>query len=60
MNLTLPNDPAMLLSFLNLRMRDYNETLDDVCVLYGADREVIEEKLREIDYEYDEALRQFV
>ena len=60
MNLTLPNDPAMLLSFLNLRMRDYNETLDDVCALYGADREAIEEKLRGIDYEYDETLRQFV
>ena len=60
MNSNLPKDPAMLLSVLNLRMRDYGETLDDACAYYGADRAQIEEALRAIDYEYDETKRQFV
>ena len=60
MNPNLPSDPAMLLSVLNLRMRDYNETLDDACAYFGADRAAVEETLKEIDYTYDETLRRFV
>ncbi|MBR1759034.1 MAG: DUF4250 domain-containing protein [Lachnospiraceae bacterium] len=56
----LPADPVMLLSLVNMRLRDYNEDLDELCADFGIAREELEEKLRDIDYEYDDKLRRFV
>ena len=56
----IPKDPAMLLSFVNLKLRDYYKSLDEMCEDLGIDRSVIEEKLAEIQYEYDEKLNRFV
>ena len=56
----LPEDPVMLLSVINMRLRDYNETLDELCEHFGVEKEALEAKLKEIDYEYDEDLRRFV
>ena len=32
----IPNDPAILLSFVNTKLRDFYSNLDDMCRRYGA------------------------
>ena len=56
----MPNDPAMLLSFINLKLRDFYSSLDDLCEDLSASKEEIISKLSSIDYEYDEESNQFV
>ncbi|MBR1909913.1 MAG: DUF4250 domain-containing protein [Lachnospiraceae bacterium] len=56
----LPNDPAMLLSFVNLKLRDYYKSLDEMCEDLGVDRQDIESRLAAIDYEYDNSQNRFV
>jgi hypothetical protein len=56
----LPKDPVMLLSFVNLKLRDFYGSLDALCDDLGADRSEIESKLAGIDYHYDEEKNQFV
>ncbi len=56
----LPNDPIMLLSFINTRLRDSYESLEDFCAATGADIKEIVTKLRAVDYEYDADRNQFV
>jgi len=60
MNITIPQDPAMLLSFLNLKLRDYYASLDALCEDLGLDKAALTEKLRMIDYEYSPEHNQFV
>ena len=58
--MSIPNDPAMLLSFINLKLRDNYSSLDALCDDLDVDRNSIVEKLLSIDYEYDENTNQFV
>lgn len=58
--MNIPNDPAMLLSFVNLKLRDFYSSLDAMCEDVGADKEEIINKLSSIDYEYDDESNQFV
>lgn len=57
---TLPKDPMLCLSVVNTKLRDYYKTLDELCLDMHLEQEVLEEKLRSIDYEYDAARNQFV
>ena len=41
----IPNDPVMLLSFVNTQLRDYFTTLDLFCENFNVDRSELEEKL---------------
>ncbi len=56
----LPEDPVMLLSYVNLKLRDYYANLEELCEDLEADREAILEKLKGIDYLYDRKKNQFV
>ncbi len=56
----MPKDPVMLLSFINLKLRDFYANLDLLCEDLDADRNEIVEKLAGIDYYYDEEKNQFV
>lgn len=56
----IPKDPAMLLSFVNLKLRDEFSSFDEMCDAMSCDRNEIIEKLKMIDYEYDEKTNQFV
>ncbi len=56
----LPEDPVMLLSYVNLKLRDYYTSLEELCEDLEADREAILEKLGGIDYSYDREKNQFV
>ena len=56
----IPNDPVMLLSFLNLKLRDYYDSLDALCEDLQLDAEEIQEKMAGIDYRYDKGKNQFI
>ncbi|MBO6047316.1 MAG: DUF4250 domain-containing protein [Erysipelotrichaceae bacterium] len=55
----LPNDPVMLMSFLNLKLRDQFDSLDALCDDYDVDKQTIIDKLATIGFEYDEGQNQF-
>ena len=56
----MPQDPAMLLSLLNLKLRDHYGTLEALCDDLDIDRTEIEDKLSKMDYHYDKERNQFV
>ena len=56
----LPNQPMILLSFINTKLRDDYSSLDELCDDFHVPKDEIEEKLASIDYEYDEGLNKFV
>lgn len=56
----IPKDPQMLLSYLNTQLRDNYESLGELCQAMGLLEDEIAEKMRTIDYEYDQALNKFV
>ena len=55
--MALPNDPIMLLSVVNLKLRDFYKNLDALC---DADKADLCAKLRAVGYEYDAQRNQFV
>jgi hypothetical protein len=57
---SIPNDPVMLLSYANTQLRDNFANLDDFCLALGLGKAFICDKLKAIDYSYDEKLNQFV
>lgn len=56
----LPNDPNMLLSYVNLKLRDFYASLDDMCDDMDVSKTEIEEKLQKIGYNYDSQRNQFL
>ena len=56
----IPKDPVMLLSFINMRLRDYGMGLDALCEDLNVERSQIEASLAKLDYHYDEELNRFV
>ena len=58
--MAVPKDPVMLLSFLNLKLRDFYSNLEELCKDLGLEQTEIDEKLQSIDYEYDQVRNQFV
>jgi hypothetical protein len=58
--MSIPQDPVMLLSYVNTQLRDHYETLEELCSALSIDRAELEEKLRGIDYTYDPAANAFL
>lgn len=56
----LPKDQAMLLSFVNMKLRDGYASLDALCDDYEESRAEIERRLGEYGYRYDAARNAFV
>lgn len=56
----LPNDPIILLSFTNTQLRDHYSSLTEFCKAYIVDEHLLTEKLRSIDYVYDNKVNQFI
>ncbi len=56
----IPKDPVMLLSFLNLKLRDYYSDLDKLCDDLDIEKEAIVDKLASIGYTYSEERNQFI
>ncbi len=49
----LPRDPYMLLSLVNMKLRDQYPSLDALCDDLDADRTALEEALSKAGYRYD-------
>lgn len=56
----LPNDPVILLSVVNTKLRDYYKSLDDLCDDLNVPRKEIEARLATIGYLYDCKQNKFV
>ena len=57
---TVPNDPVMLLSFVNMKLRDFYPNPDEMGRCMGLELENLEQKLSSIGYEYDPETNQYV
>lgn len=59
MNGNLPEDPMMLLSFINLKLRDEFSSLDELCSTLNINRKELEENLSKAGFEYSEENNKF-
>lgn len=55
----LPNDPFMLLSVINTKLRDYYSSLDALCDDMQLDKEELCAKLGAAGFDYDSELNKF-
>ncbi|MBR5240949.1 MAG: DUF4250 domain-containing protein [Muribaculaceae bacterium] len=49
---TIPSDPMILFSFINMKLRDEFSSLDELCATLGIEREWLEDKLSSVGFEY--------
>lgn len=57
--MALPQDPFMLLSVVNTKLRDCYNDLDTLCDDMGEDKERIVSTLSAIGFEYNDELNSF-
>ncbi|MEG0296253.1 MAG: DUF4250 domain-containing protein [Clostridium sp.] len=50
----LSMDPMILLSMVNMKLRDFYSSLDSLCSDMGVEKEVIITKLSSVGFEYNE------
>lgn len=58
--LMIPKEPTMLLSYVNLKLRDYYRSFEELCDDLDISLAETEEKLNGIGYFYDRQSNQFV
>lgn len=56
----LPSDPIMLLSVVNMKLRDRYASLDALCDDLDVSKEEIVNRLAEVGYAYSKERNQFV
>lgn len=57
--MSLPNDPIMLYSAVNMKLRDQYDNLEDLCKSEGIDKEELVKKLMSVGFEYIPEVNQF-
>ena len=57
---TIPNDPILLLSYINTKLRDEYKNLNELCDDLELQQSELTKKLSSIDYAYNEELNRFV
>lgn len=57
--MTLPNNPDMLVSFLNMKLRDEYDSLEDLCEDLALNIDEICQNLRLAGYEYSREAKRF-
>lgn len=55
----LPKDPFMLMSAVNMKLRDFYPSLDALCDDQGIDRAELEKVLDAVGFEYDKEQNRF-
>ena len=55
----LPKDPNLLYSFINLKLRDEFDNLDDFCASNDISKEYLISKLEAAGFTYIESAKQF-
>jgi hypothetical protein len=58
--MNLPNNPFVLLSYINTKLRDNYSSLDDLIDDLDLNKDEIINALKSINYEYDESLNKFI
>lgn len=58
--MSLPNDPFILLSYINTQLRDNYPSFDELAKSLCADAEELSKKLSSIGYEYNAEFNKFV
>ena len=58
--MSLPNDPIMLYSVVNLKLRDFYSNLDALCEDMDVNKEELVNKLAAAGFSYDEENNCFV
>lgn len=58
--LDIPQDPIILVSYVNTKLRDQFATLEELCRTCELDEEQLRSTLDSVDYQYDETTNQFV
>ncbi len=56
---SLPQDPFMLLSMVNMKLRDQYPTLDELCRSLDVDKDELTERLAAAGFEYLPEINQF-
>lgn len=56
----MPKDPAILLSYVNTKLRDEFPSLSELCAALDTDEAALREALAALNYEYDAGRNQFV
>lgn len=56
----LPNDPMILISVVNTKLRDFYPSLDHLCEDMQVSKDEIIRKLSTIDYHYSKEQNQFL
>ncbi|NBI08486.1 DUF4250 domain-containing protein [Colidextribacter sp. OB.20] len=56
----LPQDPIILLSYVNTKLRDEYASLDELCGALGVDREELVHRLEGVNYRYSPEHNQFI
>ena len=52
----IPNDPHILVSFINMKLRDFYPSLD---ILLDINRDELDRKLNDAGYEYNAELNKY-
>lgn len=55
----IPSDPMILLSYVNLKLRDEFSSFEEMCDRLDIEKQEIEEKLASIGYKYNSEQNQF-
>lgn len=53
-------DNYVLLSIVNMKLRDYYSSLEDLCENMGINRQKLEDKLAQAGYRYNKDTNQFI
>lgn len=56
----LPNNPYVLLSIINMKLRDFYSSIDDLCDDLDENKEEIDNILNSIGYFYSKENNQFI
>lgn len=57
--MNLPQDPMMLFSVINMKLRDQYSSLDELCEDMDVNRKELEDKLAAFGFEYSEENNKF-
>ncbi len=57
--MNIPNDPVMLMSFVNTKLRDEYSSPEELCKALSIDREELEQKLKEAGFTYKSETNQY-
>ena len=57
--MNLPQDPMMLFSVINMKLRDNYSSLDELCEDMNVDKEELIQKLAALGFEYSEENNKF-